>query len=164
MVRRWLLELKQAGAVTVTKRQHSSAMYTVEKSVEKLRSELRSELRSDGPVLRKSISELKQSGPARKPPSSESELYRQNYASEYDRLANGWTEPAGRRVYGQLGVFPPADILPALADSARAAGLEPGPAILSLDRQLRAALQRVLGARSQKGLILHIARETWKAG
>lgn len=162
-IRKWLTELRKAGALCSRKRQHSSAEYTLFPLVENGRSVGRSVGRSGAAHIGMSTDpELRASSVARKPPSSEVTNYRTEFGEEWHRLHQGWVEPAGRRVERQIRLVPNPDIVPALADSARSAGLSPYQAILSLDRAVCNAEERVSRAMNPPGLIIHIARALWK--
>ncbi len=86
MVRRWLLELKRANAVSVVKRQHSSAEYVLLKTVAQLRSELRSELRSGVCIIGSSKAELKAEPLAFPEPTTTNEYGRTEPNPEFEHL------------------------------------------------------------------------------
>ena len=168
-LRRWIAELRRDGLLETQQRGRTSALYAVSTAVgiPVETDQANDQANDQAKPAHKGMSkepELRLSKQvARKPPSREVETYRQNFQEAYQKLWEGWTEPAGGRVPRQISMFPNPDIMPALADSARAAALEPTQAILSLDGQLRRAQRRVLAARNPSGLIIHIARDTWKA-
>lgn len=155
-VQRWLGELFAAGIISTERRGPRPPLYTVLIPTTDTCIQLPLFTEQEEPEV------LRQALPARKPPTGDAGPYRKAFSEAWTRLASGWVEPAGARVPPQVRYMPDASLIPTLADSARSVGLEPVPAILSMDRAVVNALSRVSGARNPAGLIVHIARDTWK--
>lgn len=160
---RWVAELVAAGNLDSVRRGSTSNLYTLRKTPVSMSQNATTDVaKCDNATLELNFQEEKKASIARKPPSSEVTNYRTEFGEEWHRLHEGWVEPAGRRVERQIRLVPNPDIVPVLADSARSAGLSPSQAILSLDRAVCNAEERVSRARNPPGLIIHIARALWK--